>query len=146
MINQELIKVVDHKNLNEDLPEFERITPTVENIAVFAWNRIVGKFGPSASLGTGKRYCTALPYGKPIRHTVHITGNLLYNGRAMPAEIIGDCPAMARKCAKCGVTSEIEEAFQKSDSSDEIFYCPACSKEKSIQLGESFLLGSFPFY
>jgi hypothetical protein len=50
---------------------------------------------------------------------------------------------MARKCAKCGVVSEIEEAFQKSDSSDEIFYCPACSKEKSIRLGESFLL-AFP--
>jgi hypothetical protein len=50
---------------------------------------------------------------------------------------------MARKCAKCGVVSEIEEAFQKSDSSDEIFYCPACSKDKSIRFGESFLL-AFP--
>jgi hypothetical protein len=47
---------------------------------------------------------------------------------------------MARKCAKCGVVSEIEEAFQKSDSSDEIFYCPACSKKKSVQLEESFLI------
>lgn len=47
---------------------------------------------------------------------------------------------MARKCAKCGVVSEIEEAFQKSNFSDEIFYCPACSKGKSIQLGESFLI------
>jgi 6-pyruvoyltetrahydropterin/6-carboxytetrahydropterin synthase len=54
IVNQELIKVMDHKNLNEDLPEFQRITPTVENIAVFAWNRIAGKFGPSTSLGTGK--------------------------------------------------------------------------------------------
>jgi tetratricopeptide (TPR) repeat protein len=47
---------------------------------------------------------------------------------------------MARKCAKCGVVSEIEEAFQKSNSSDEIFYCSACSKEKSVQLGESYLI------
>jgi hypothetical protein len=47
---------------------------------------------------------------------------------------------MARKCAKCGVVSEIEEAFQKSNYSDKIFYCPACSKEKSVQLGESFLI------
>jgi 6-pyruvoyltetrahydropterin/6-carboxytetrahydropterin synthase len=50
IVNQELIKVLDHKNLNEDLPGFKRITPTVENIAVFAWNRIVGKFGKTTVL------------------------------------------------------------------------------------------------
>jgi len=50
VIHQELVKVVDHKNLNEDLPEFGRITPTVENIAVFAWNRIVDKFGKTTVL------------------------------------------------------------------------------------------------
>jgi len=50
VIHQELIKVVDHKNLNEDLPEFQRTTPTVENIAVFAWNRLVGKFGKATTL------------------------------------------------------------------------------------------------
>jgi 6-pyruvoyltetrahydropterin/6-carboxytetrahydropterin synthase len=54
VIDKELIKAVDHKNLNEDLPEFQRITPTVENIAVFAWNKLAGRFGPSTSLGTGK--------------------------------------------------------------------------------------------
>lgn len=47
---------------------------------------------------------------------------------------------MAHKCAKCGVTSEIEEAFLKSNSSDEIFYCPACQEKKSTHLGESFLI------
>jgi 6-pyruvoyltetrahydropterin/6-carboxytetrahydropterin synthase len=50
VIDKELIKAVDHKNLNEDLQEFQQITPTVENIAVFAWSRIVGKFGKSAAL------------------------------------------------------------------------------------------------
>jgi 6-pyruvoyltetrahydropterin/6-carboxytetrahydropterin synthase len=44
-VNQELIKAVDHKNLNEDLPEFRRKQPTVENIAVVAWDKLVGKFG-----------------------------------------------------------------------------------------------------
>lgn len=48
---------------------------------------------------------------------------------------------MARKCAKCGVVSEIEEAFQKSNSSGEIFYCPACLEKNSTQLGESYLIG-----
>jgi 6-pyruvoyltetrahydropterin/6-carboxytetrahydropterin synthase len=49
VVNQELIKAVDHKNLNEDMPEFRRKPPTVENIAVFAWDKLNGKFG-SATL------------------------------------------------------------------------------------------------
>jgi 6-pyruvoyltetrahydropterin/6-carboxytetrahydropterin synthase len=50
VIHQELIKVVDHKNLNEDLPQFKQITPTVENIAVFAWNKLFGRFGKTTIL------------------------------------------------------------------------------------------------
>ena len=45
VVYKELIKGVDHKNLNEDVPEFKQTTPTVENIAVFAWNKLVDKFG-----------------------------------------------------------------------------------------------------
>jgi 6-pyruvoyltetrahydropterin/6-carboxytetrahydropterin synthase len=45
VVHQELIQQVDHKNLNEDVPEFRQVTPTVENIAVFAWNKLSGKFG-----------------------------------------------------------------------------------------------------
>jgi 6-pyruvoyltetrahydropterin/6-carboxytetrahydropterin synthase len=44
VIDQKLIRAVDHKNLNSDLQEFQKITPTVENIAVFAWNKIVSQF------------------------------------------------------------------------------------------------------
>jgi len=44
VVYQELITVVDHKNLNVDVPEFHQTNPTVENIAVFAWNKMVGKF------------------------------------------------------------------------------------------------------
>jgi 6-pyruvoyltetrahydropterin/6-carboxytetrahydropterin synthase len=50
VIDKELIKAVDHKNLNEDLKEFQKITPTVENIAVFAWNKLVSQFKTSAVL------------------------------------------------------------------------------------------------
>ena len=46
---------------------------------------------------------------------------------------------MSRKCAKCGIVSEIEESFQKSDYSDKIFYCPACREINAIQLGDSYL-------
>jgi 6-pyruvoyltetrahydropterin/6-carboxytetrahydropterin synthase len=48
VVHQELIKAVDHKNLNEDVPEFRQTNPTVENIAVFAWNKLVGRFGNAA--------------------------------------------------------------------------------------------------
>jgi hypothetical protein len=46
---------------------------------------------------------------------------------------------MSRKCAKCGIVSEIDESFQKSYYSDEIFYCPTCWEKKTIQQGESYL-------
>jgi 6-pyruvoyltetrahydropterin/6-carboxytetrahydropterin synthase len=44
-VYQELVNRVDHKNLNQDLPEFGQTPPTVENIAVFAWKKLFGKFG-----------------------------------------------------------------------------------------------------
>jgi 6-pyruvoyltetrahydropterin/6-carboxytetrahydropterin synthase len=45
VVDNELIKLVDHKNLNADVSQFSRTNPTVENITAFAWNRLVGKFG-----------------------------------------------------------------------------------------------------
>ena len=45
IVDEELIKVVDHKNLNADVGQFSKTNPTVENIAAFAWNKLVGKFG-----------------------------------------------------------------------------------------------------
>jgi len=48
IVDDELIKVVDHKNLNADVGQFSRINPTVENIAAFAWNKLVGKFSEAA--------------------------------------------------------------------------------------------------
>ncbi|MBE3145470.1 MAG: site-2 protease family protein [Planctomycetes bacterium] len=50
---------------------------------------------------------------------------------------------MTRKCAICGLESEIEDALlpvRDSYYSDKIFYCPACSKKRSTQLGESYLI------
>jgi 6-pyruvoyltetrahydropterin/6-carboxytetrahydropterin synthase len=44
IVDDELIKIVDHKNLNVDVAAFGKINPTVENIAVFAWSKLVGKF------------------------------------------------------------------------------------------------------
>jgi len=42
-VDKELIRLVDHRNLNEDVDFFNMTNPTMENIAVFAWEKLVGK-------------------------------------------------------------------------------------------------------
>jgi len=44
IVDKEFIELVDHKNLNADVPEFCDTNPTVENIAAFAWDKLAGKF------------------------------------------------------------------------------------------------------
>ncbi|MCU0916753.1 MAG: 6-carboxytetrahydropterin synthase [Planctomycetes bacterium] len=46
VVDEHLMQVVDHKNLNLDVPVFRTRIPTVENIAVFAWERLAGRFDP----------------------------------------------------------------------------------------------------
>jgi 6-pyruvoyltetrahydropterin/6-carboxytetrahydropterin synthase len=63
IVDDELIKVVDHKNLNADVGQFSRTNPTVENITAFAWNKLVGKFSEAALhcvtvWETDKTYCS----------------------------------------------------------------------------------------
>ena len=36
----------DHKNLNLDVPEFENLNPTAENIVVVIWNKLRKKINP----------------------------------------------------------------------------------------------------
>lgn len=45
IVDNELIKIVDHKNLNLDVDHFSKANPTVENITSFAWKKLVGQFG-----------------------------------------------------------------------------------------------------
>lgn len=40
----------DHKNLNLDVPEFENLNPTAENIAVVIWNKLRKKINPDLDL------------------------------------------------------------------------------------------------
>ena len=63
IVDKELIKLVDHKNLNADVRQFSHINPTVENIVTFAWNKLVGKFGKWTMYcvtvwETDKTYCS----------------------------------------------------------------------------------------
>ncbi len=54
IIDGELISLLDHKNLNAEVAEFGKINPTVENIAVFAWNKLAGRFG------AGELHCVTI--------------------------------------------------------------------------------------
>lgn len=40
IIYEEVEQPFDHKNLNLDVPEFENLIPTAENISVVIWNKI----------------------------------------------------------------------------------------------------------
>lgn len=40
IIKEEVEDKFDHKNLNLDVPEFENLNPTAENIVVVIWNKI----------------------------------------------------------------------------------------------------------
>jgi 6-pyruvoyltetrahydropterin/6-carboxytetrahydropterin synthase len=63
IVNNELIRLIDHKNINADVKHFSKTIPTVENITVFAWNKLEGKFGQAALhcvtvWETDKTYCS----------------------------------------------------------------------------------------
>jgi 6-pyruvoyltetrahydropterin/6-carboxytetrahydropterin synthase len=47
VVDARLMELLDHKNLNLDIPAFQQQTPTVENIALFAWERLAGRFEPA---------------------------------------------------------------------------------------------------
>ena len=40
IIKEEIEEPFDHKNLNIEVPEFQKLNPTVENIAVVIWNKL----------------------------------------------------------------------------------------------------------
>jgi 6-pyruvoyltetrahydropterin/6-carboxytetrahydropterin synthase len=63
IVDEELIRLVDHRNLNVDVAELSRTNPTVENIAALAWEKLVGKFGEAVLhcvtvWETDKTYCS----------------------------------------------------------------------------------------
>lgn len=50
IIKEEVEDQFDHKNLNLDVPEFQDLNPTAENIVVVIWNKIRKKIQPSLDL------------------------------------------------------------------------------------------------
>jgi 6-pyruvoyltetrahydropterin/6-carboxytetrahydropterin synthase len=50
MIKSEVEDAFDHKNLNEQVPEFKDLNPTAENISVVIWNKLKAKLNKSHDL------------------------------------------------------------------------------------------------
>ena len=44
VVEEQFLDLVDHKNLNVDVPGFKTLNPTVENLAYFAWEKLEGRF------------------------------------------------------------------------------------------------------
>ena len=42
ILEERVMEVYDHRLLNREVPPFDRIVPTVENIAIDIWNRLEG--------------------------------------------------------------------------------------------------------
>jgi 6-pyruvoyltetrahydropterin/6-carboxytetrahydropterin synthase len=51
LINQEVVDPMDHRFLNKEVPPFDRIVPTAENLAIEIWKRLEPKLRlPNAHL------------------------------------------------------------------------------------------------
>ena len=57
ILNREVVDRFDHRFLNKEVPPFDRTIPTVENIAIEIWNRILPSLRtpPEAARGTRLR-------------------------------------------------------------------------------------------
>ena len=50
MIKSEVEDAFDHKNLNEQVPDFKDLNPTAENISVVIWNKLKSKLDKNHDL------------------------------------------------------------------------------------------------
>merc|ERR1711976_1044735 len=50
IINESVMKPLDHKNLDKDVPYFNQVVSTTENVAVFIWLQIKDELPPNVQL------------------------------------------------------------------------------------------------
>ena len=55
ILEREVVGVYDHRHLNLEIPDFAKVMPTTENIAVAIWRRLDGKI-PNARLHRVRLY------------------------------------------------------------------------------------------
>lgn len=45
ILNEEVVEPMDHRFLNREVPPFDALVPTTENIAMEIWRRLAGRIG-----------------------------------------------------------------------------------------------------
>jgi len=69
IIQEEIVEPMDHRHLNKEVPPFDTVVPTTENIAVEIWRRLDPKLQrPQARLKNVRVYETGdlfVDYGGP---------------------------------------------------------------------------------
>lgn len=63
ILNEEVVDVMDHRYLNAEVPPFDRVVPTVENMALEIWRRLEPRFStPDVHLHNVRLYETEQIY------------------------------------------------------------------------------------
>ena len=57
IMHREVVDVYDHRHLNLEVPEFQKVMPTTENMSIAIWQRLDGKI-PGAKLQRVRVYET----------------------------------------------------------------------------------------
>ena len=50
VLNQEVVEPMDHRHLNREVPPFDHVIPTAENLALEIWRRLEPKFSGKTRL------------------------------------------------------------------------------------------------
>ncbi len=58
VLNREVVEPMDHRFLNYEVPPFDRLVPTVENVAVEIWRRLEPHFRDGVRLANVRLYET----------------------------------------------------------------------------------------
>jgi 6-pyruvoyltetrahydropterin/6-carboxytetrahydropterin synthase len=58
VVNREVVDPMDHRFLNYEVPPFDRVVPTVENVAVEIWRRLQPHFSGGVRLANVRLYET----------------------------------------------------------------------------------------
>lgn len=58
VVNREVVEPMDHRFLNHEVPPFDRVIPTVENVAAEIWRRLEPHFNGDIRLANVRLYET----------------------------------------------------------------------------------------
>lgn len=58
VLNHEIVEPMDHRFLNYEVPPFDKVVPTVENVAIEIWKRLAPHFSGNVQLKNVRLYET----------------------------------------------------------------------------------------